>query len=267
MAGGPAPLAAVQAAVMKSAAGAAAQAPASMASAFQDNAIASDLSVMADQAKGYTQGVNLGNNEAASNRSAQAGRLAQEAAQAAQERANSLELQRMDLQAQQARMAADSEAAQRQLSSVDEEDEAAAYAQRRDAVLGFAARNRDLQFGVDLDKIVSNSGSYGEAVALMENLAAQDEITSNQPAMRAYLKQIFLRAAAGKDPNLGALKKDSARPGYVAPERSASTRPETNSAGRRTSAGNNAAQSRQIAVLVSQGVPYQEAVIRVRSGI
>lgn len=218
MAGEPAARASVQAAVMKSAAGAAGQAPASMANQFQTNAVASDLSVMADQAGTYARRTAEGNQEQAANRSAAQGRLAQEAAQAAQERANSLELQRMDLQAAQARAAADAAGTQRSLATTQStaaaDDESARYVARRDAVLGHAARNRDGQFLTDLNAIVQSSGGYNDAVKLLDNQIKNNEITSNAPAMRAYLRQIFRNAAHGKEPDLQALsgKRSPSRP-------------------------------------------------------
>lgn len=209
MAGEPAPLASVQAAVMKSAAGAAAQAPPSQAVSLQNNAINRDLSVMADQAAGYTKGVNIGNSEAAANRSAQSNRLAQEAAQAAQMRANELESQRLELAQQQQRMAIEAAGGQMDLAKArtanEGVDEEALYAQRKDAVFGHAMRNRTEGFVTQLNDVVSTSTNYHDAVARMDNLVKQGYITENVPAMRAYLRQIFNKAAQGKEPDLDAL--------------------------------------------------------------
>lgn len=198
---------------MKSAAGAAAQAPASMANQFQTNAVASDLSVMADQAGDYARRTAAGNQEQMANRSAAQGRLAQEAAQAAQERANSLEMQRMSLAEQQLRIQTSAqESALRQAqdkATATGEDEAAQYAARTQAVLGHAARNRDTQFVADLNAVVQGAGTYKDAVDLLDNLSRRGDIVSNVPAMRAYLRQIFRNAARGKEPDLQALGSPS----------------------------------------------------------
>jgi hypothetical protein len=256
---------------MKSAAGAAAQAPASMANQFQTNAIASDLSVMADQAGSYARRTAEGNQEQMANRAAAQGRLAQEAAQAAQERANSLEMQRMALAEQKLRSQISAQESQMDLAmskaGASAEDDAAKYDARKSAVLGHAARNRDGNFLSDLNMVVKASGTYKDAVDLLDNLDRTGQLsgTSNLPAMRAYLRQIFKNAARGKEPDLRALGSPTLpRSPYRGGAAQAKA---TGGKSTATASGMDPAFARQVATLVAQGVPYQEAVLRVRSGI
>jgi len=97
MAGPPAPLAAVQAAVLKQAAGSQAQQPAEGTVAPQ-GAIARDLSIMADQAKVFTEGVESGNVLAEANRGSQAQRLAAERRAADAERRARQEAEELNTQ-------------------------------------------------------------------------------------------------------------------------------------------------------------------------
>jgi hypothetical protein len=91
---GPVPLAVTQAAALKSAAGKQAQAPA--VESTQVGAVKQDLAVMADQAKGYTAGVNAGVITAQDNRAAQARRLAAEKAAADAARAQEAQMRAIE---------------------------------------------------------------------------------------------------------------------------------------------------------------------------
>jgi hypothetical protein len=205
------PKASVDAAVMKSAAGAAANAPASMANQFQTNAIASDMSVMADQAGTYARRTAEGNAEQESMRAEQSNRLAQEAAQAAQARANDLEMQRLSLQESQTRAAMASDENARRLAAAKtmdkEDDRIAKYEDGRDTVLNHALRNEDATFTEELNSVVEQSGSYADAMDLFDNM----DFTSDRSKVQKYLRQIYGRAALGKNIRLGQLPKKAGR--------------------------------------------------------
>jgi hypothetical protein len=220
VAGDPAPLAAVQAAVLKTAAGkqAAAKDP---GIAAQNNAVAQDLAVMADQAKGYTAGVNQGTIVAQDQRSAQSQRLALEASQAAAERARALELERM----QTSRMQLEQQAAaqkyerdatdNRRIAAERAKEEAApeeADIDNASSVVRHASLNMGPRFQEALGLVLQNTTNPSEAVQFLANSAKHNEPWAagiKPDVIRRYAEQYF-RALEGRAVNVKSLIPQSA---------------------------------------------------------
>lgn len=212
MAGDPAPLAAVQAAVLKTAAGKqAAQGDPGIAA--QNNAVAQDLAVMADQAKGYTAGVNAGTIVAQDNRNAQASRLAVEAAQAAAERQRSLELERMQTQRMQLEQQAAAAKYQRDViaarrsAAEDRKKEQEPDVANAGIAIRHAAINRGPRFQEALNLALQGATSSHEAVAILTNSAKHNEpwaVNIDPAVLRRYAEQYF-RGLNGRAVNVKAL--------------------------------------------------------------
>lgn len=177
MAGEPAPLAAVQAAVLKSSASQAAQAN---KPALAATAVAQDLSVMADQAKSYSAGVAAGNVEADKQGGAIAARMAEDRAHADSIRAQELALER--LQTQRAQADADGQRqsqanrlrdAQRERDFVDQPQTQAevekGWQDNANSVAFHARTHYGPRFNTALDSILSSGASTpAEAMALFD---------------------------------------------------------------------------------------------------
>lgn len=222
MAGDPASLAAVQAAVSKSVASQAGDpaAPKTAGSVF-DGAIAQDLAVMAEQAKSYSAGAAAGNVEAENQRSMQSGRLQMEAAQAAAARARALEAERMQTQ----RMALEQEAARQanrlKLEALDRQKAETAARQASEPkpedtrelerveevkrqLLFDAVTKVSPTFGEEFNALLgSGATNYGEFRRLVDAYAAEfPTIAANKDAALRYGKAFF-DTAAGKRLDLG----------------------------------------------------------------
>lgn len=195
MAGEPAPLAAVQAAVMASAAGK--QASTGDAKGAS-TAVQQDLAVLADQAKGYTKGSILGGAAASTNRMASARRLDDDRMKADALRAQALEVERIQTQRAQASAAADAQEAALRLASIsadrqndrlvqgaqnarqqqeaDEEARADALATQQaegDRVLGMAYQSLDeLNAGI-VTSVLPQTDSVQTAMAVFDNAVEQ----------------------------------------------------------------------------------------------
>ena len=219
MAGEPAPLAAVQAAVLKTAASKQAAAGDPAASS-QAGAVAQDLAVMADQAKGYAAGVNQGVIVAQDNRAAQNRRIAEEAAQAAAERSRALQLEQM----QTAQMRIEGEtAAQRDRFQVEQERlQQAKENEGPDeidlsnslSVLRHATMSRGPRFQAALAAALEEATNPNEAVAILRNSARHGEewaVGIKENVLRSYAQQYF-RALEGKAISLNQLNPKPAAP-------------------------------------------------------
>jgi hypothetical protein len=222
MAGEPAPLAAVQAAVLKTAASKQAS-TGDPAAASQAGAVAQDLAVMADQAKGYAAGVNQGTIVAQDNRAAQSRRLAQEAAQAQADRARQLQLEQM--QTAQMRLDAEGEAARDQ-GRLEEErlrqakaggtDDQAEWDAAGDSVIRHSMMNRGPRFQTALTAVLGNATSAAEAVAILRNAKRHPDEFGWAPGikedvLRKYATEYF-RAIQGGAVNLKRLNPPTPAP-------------------------------------------------------
>ena len=216
MAGDPAPLAAVQAAVLKTAAGKQGQAP--PVQSTQANAVAQDLAVMADQAKGYTAGVDAGTIVAQDNRAAQASRLAQERAQADAARQRELAMEQAQTQAAMLRAEADRQSGQFAIAekkarlakqaaeeTINPEWDADAVAVTRHAVM-----NRGPRFQDALMQVLGNATSPDEAVAILRNAQKYPNdyewaVNIQEDVIRKYATEYF-KAQGGGGVNFDRLK-------------------------------------------------------------
>jgi len=158
---------------------------------MHQGAVAQDLAVMADQAKGYTAGVIQGNAEQAEARSAQAGRLQEEAAQAAAARAREAELDRMQTQEAQMRLAQDSQEASLRLQAAreareldrraleleekgDPKEREAEEIDEKQRQIEFAAASRQKpEFGTVFAELTGQATSRKDIMSLFDNLKAQ----------------------------------------------------------------------------------------------
>lgn len=229
MAGDPAPLAAVQAAVLKTAAGKQSQQP--PAQSTQVNAVAQDLAVMADQARGYTEGVNAGTIVAQDNRAAQARRLAAERAQADAARQRQLELEQRQTEIAQLRAQSERQSGQYQIeerkarlaqrtkeaeTEIDPEWEANAL-----GVVRHAKMNRGPRFQTAITSVLSEATNPDEAVALLRNAQRHPEEFPWAPGiqedvLRNYATEYFRALEGGAvrrrllDPKKGRNKRAEA---------------------------------------------------------
>ncbi len=208
------PIAVTQAAVLKSAAGKQAQAPA--VESTQVGAVKQDLAVMADQAKGYTQGINAGIITAQDNRAAQARRLAAE--KAANDAARAQEAQMAAIQQQEARLRQQAQAQQferdkqelqirQAVNETEETQEPNAEAARR--VIFHSKANRTPNFQDALVALLQDSTSAQEAVAILKNAKANDEDWAegiHEGAIRQYATAYF-SALEGRAASLSRLPK------------------------------------------------------------
>lgn len=247
MAGEPAPLAAVQAAVLKSAASKNAQSGGMpQAGASPNTAIAQDLAVMADQAKGYAAGVDQGVVVAQDNRAAAARRLAEE--RAAADAARQRELAMEQMQTQQARLQGEAaaqadrfqmerESAQQALRRSQEAEAEAEAGDEPDfeaagAVYRHAQANAPTPIQVAMRKFVNNSTTPTEALKMLDNARRNgDPITEDvdRSMFFDYAKQWF-NALHGRAVNFKSLepkRKPTSRPAAAParePERSTDSR-------------------------------------------
>ncbi len=219
MAGEPAPLAAVQAAVMASAAGKqGSTGDASKAS----HAVQQDLSVLADQAKGYTKGSILGGAAASTNRMASARRLDDDRMKADALRAQALEVERIQTQRAQASAAADAQEAALRLASIsadrqndrlvqgaqnakqqqaadDEARQTALEVQRMegDRVLSMANQTLDPDNAAIIVETLPMTGSVDEAMAVFDNAVEYGAIPNADRDSYAQYAQQFHSAIQG----------------------------------------------------------------------
>jgi hypothetical protein len=204
VAGEPAALADVQAAVMKSAA---AKAPTQGApSATQADAVRQDLSVMADQAKGYTQGVNAGTIMAQDQRAAQGRRLAIEAQEAAAARAR--EEQAAKIRQQQQRLAMDQRKQdmdfRRQAATVQgqAEEQEPDLANSNKVLLHLKSNeSQNLQEAFDAFVLGSGATNAAEAMAIFRNTIEQDDASPYKhvgPITLQRYATAYFRALEGK---------------------------------------------------------------------
>lgn len=158
MAGEPAKLADVQAAVLKSAAGATAQQAPDAAAQH----VAQDLSVMADQAKGYTAGVAQGLTNAqdtAANRDARI----------AQDRATQEAIYQAQIDTQRAQTAAASARAQAAAEAQRQQAEEAAQAAAADEVMRRVQRDNPPDFVKLATTIIPATVDYRDAQEAIDN--------------------------------------------------------------------------------------------------
>ncbi len=216
----PVPLAAVQAAVLKSAAGAAGQSgepPPSTGGVFE-GAIAQDLAVMADQAKSYSAGAAAGNVEAENQRSMQSNRLSMEAAQAAAARARQAEMDRMSTSEAGLRAQRETQANALRLAELDravgvervkagkkdntDEQERVAEVRRRLLHEGTVKVSPD--FAAEFEELLSGAVSFKEFKELLDALAGTANyptLGTNRLAAERYART-FYDAASGKSVNV-----------------------------------------------------------------
>lgn len=215
MAGDPAPLAAVQAAVLKSAASAQGQEPASQNS--QSGAVTQDLAVMADLAKGYSAGAIAGNLEAENQRASASTRMAEEAAQAQAARARALDLQRLQTQEMAARAARDAQETQLRIKEAQAEGERRRQAleaengglsdeevaRRQNLIMDVQANARanvDSATNIALDTVTKVSRSPQEALDYFDQLQREGEFAGvNRAIIERYATALF-DADAGRTP-------------------------------------------------------------------
>lgn len=236
MAGDPAPLAAVQAAVMKSSAAAQGQTePAPTGGAFQ-GAIAQDLAVMADQAKGYSAGVAAGNVEAENQRGAASSRMALEASQAAAARQRQIQMAQMDTNQARLRLAQQQQEGQIRLRDQAREAEerlrAATEAERGSPderaevkaaenayrIKNHARANESPDFALTFDNLTQQATTYREFMDLYDNYSKQDPTliagAEDRNKIARYARVYFDSVAAGKPLMLSRLPrpKNTSRP-------------------------------------------------------
>lgn len=216
MAGSPASLASVQAAVLKSAAGAAGQGSASEATGQHQGAVSRDLAVMADQAKGYTEGVIKGNAEQVQVRNDQASRLQEEAAQESAARARAAALDQMQTQEAQLRLTQDAQEASRQLqearTSSSQIDEAEGVDEKFRQI-EFASMSRQKpEFAKVFGDLTSTAVTHRDIMALYDNAVKQggpdyaDYRSVSRDAISRYA-QVWEAASANKDISLKSLDR------------------------------------------------------------
>ncbi len=223
MAGEPAPLAAVQAAVLKTAAAKQGQgeAPAAAGSS-QATAVSQDLALMADQSKGYAAGVNQGVIVAQDNRASQARRLAEEAAQAQAAQARQLQADQAQTEsmrlrgqaaAQQDRFASEREVAQQRLARAareeSPEDMEAEEIGEKFRQIEFAAVSRQKPaFAQVFEQLTGQASNRKDIMALFDNLKAQsgDPLYSSvsRDAIDRYAR-VWEAASANKNISLDSL--------------------------------------------------------------
>jgi hypothetical protein len=184
MAGDPAPLAAVQAAVLKQAAGKKAQTPAAESS--MSNAVQQDLAIMADQAKGYTAGVNAGVIVEQDNRAAQARRLAAEQAQAQAEHARRLELEQK--QTEMMRLRAETERQSGRFSIAEKQARLDADRRRLDADRRKAEESGDIpdEWVANADEVTRHAIIHAPRSVQNALKGALPMATSAQEALQIY---------------------------------------------------------------------------------
>lgn len=199
--------------MLKTAAGK--QAQTSPVESTQANAVAQDLAVMADMAKGYTAGVDAGTIVAQDNRAAQARRLAAERAQADAARQRALELEQRQTEIAQlraqserqsgsyqitekkARLARDAEERAKRDEGPSDDDVAAAAGVERHAMM-----NRGPRFQTALTQVLDNATNPDEAIAILRNAQRHpDEFPwasgIKEDVLKNYATEYF-RALEGK---------------------------------------------------------------------
>lgn len=204
----PTPIAVTQAAAMKSAAGAAGQAP--PVESTQVGAVRQDLAVMADQAKGYTAGVNAGVISAQDNRAAAARRLAAEKAAEDARRAQEAQMDQMRAQELALRKQSNAQDFERrkiaaEAQAAEEPDEINTETARQ--VIMHSKTTKTPGFQMALEALLQDSTSPAEAVALLKNAKRNGEEGFggiNESTIRAYATAYF-DALEGKAVNISKL--------------------------------------------------------------
>lgn len=204
----PTSIAATQAAILKSAASKAATVDPALST--QAGAVKQDLAVMADQAKGYTAGVNAGVIVAQDNRAAQARRLATEKAQADAARARDAQMQA--IQAQEARLRIEAEKANfgRQRQRIEAEQTAEPNEENARQVKMHMLSNTTPGFQTAFNAIMSEGvTSADEALAILKNLKEKDPTNTfdnvSEDAVQRYATAYF-KALEGGAVNLRSLE-------------------------------------------------------------